>query len=79
MAYQYCGGCGNRLHEPTTREIIDGDNYQCPDCNHEQSHLASDKDALYRMLERIEIIEKKMGIESEEHDSPNYVEEEDEE
>lgn len=70
MAYQYCDNCERELEEPTIRETIEDENYRCSNCGHEQSHRNSFEQAVIKLLERVEVVEQRLGIEAIEHDNP---------
>lgn len=63
MAWIYCD-CGAGLNHPTDREVLT-DGYPCPNCGKDHSNRIDTDlraEAVGRVLDRLEIIEKQLGI-----------------
>ena len=63
MAWLYCD-CGEGLERPTNLEVL-SNNYPCPNCDKDHANRIDTYlrvDAVGRVLDRLEAIEKQLGI-----------------
>lgn len=61
MAWIYCDACGEGMDSPSIREVLTG-NYYCPRCGSNNAERLSEddtKDAMTKLLDRLEALEAK--------------------